>query len=45
MKQKLKEEFGDEIIITQLNGKPDVVTFRGNVSMFNFYKEENMQIY
>lgn len=45
MKQKLKEEFGDEIIITQLNGKPDVVTFRGNVSaiMFNFYKEEKMQ--
>ncbi|KAK3747020.1 hypothetical protein QZH41_001487 [Actinostola sp. cb2023] len=28
MKTKLKEHYGDEIVITQLNGKPNVVTFR-----------------
>lgn len=42
MKQKLMEQFGDEIIITQLSGKPDVVTFRSNASaiMFGLYKEQ-----
>ena len=45
MKQKLKEEFGDEIIITQLNGKPDVVTFRTSALsiMFKFYNEQRMK--
>ena len=45
IKQKLKEEFGDEIIITQLNVKPDVVTFRTSASsiMFKFYNEQRMK--
>ena len=29
MKAKLKEHFGDQIIITEINGKVNVVTFRG----------------
>jgi len=28
MKTKIKEHFGDQIIITEINGKPNVVTFR-----------------
>ena len=28
MKQRLKEHFGDQLIITELNGKSNVVTFR-----------------
>ena len=28
MKTKLLENFGDKIIITDINGKPNVVTFR-----------------
>jgi len=34
MKQKLKEELGYEIFITELNGKPDVVTFRSSASSY-----------
>ena len=42
MKNKLKEEFGDDILITQMNGKPDVVTFRSTASsiIFKFYNEQ-----
>ncbi len=45
MKQKLKEEFGDEIFITELNGKPDVATFRSSASsiMFKFYNEQKIK--
>ena len=28
MKQKLTEHFGDKIIETEINGKPNVITFR-----------------
>ena len=42
MKQKLKEQFGDDIIIITFNRKPDVVTFRSNASaiLIEFYKEQ-----
>ena len=42
MKQKLKEQFGDDIIITTFNRKPDVVTFCSNASpiLIEFYKEQ-----
>lgn len=45
MKEKLKKHFGDQIIITQLNGKPDVVTFRSNAAtiLFDFYKEQKQK--
>jgi hypothetical protein len=28
MKRKIKEHFGDEIVITEMHGKSNVVTFR-----------------
>ena len=31
MKARLQEHFGDQIIITEINGKPNVVTFRSTV--------------
>ena len=30
MKARLKEHFGDQILITEINGKSNVVTFRSN---------------
>ena len=44
MKRRLNDYFGDRIFITQLNGKPDVVTFRDNAStiLFEFYKRTKM---
>ena len=46
IKQKVKEQFGDEIFITKLNGNPDVVTFRSNASaiLFEFYKEQRTNL-
>ncbi|KAJ7377203.1 hypothetical protein OS493_030403 [Desmophyllum pertusum] len=32
MKAKLEEHFSDQIIITEINGKPNVVTFRSTVT-------------
>ena len=32
MKARLQEQFGDQIIITEINGKPNVVTFRSTVA-------------
>ena len=32
MKARLQEHFGDQIIITEINGKPNVVTFRSTAS-------------
>ena len=32
MKARLQEHFGDQIIITEINGKPNVVTFRSTVA-------------
>ena len=32
MKARLQEHFGNEIIITEINGKPNVVTFRSTVA-------------
>ncbi|KAL9969583.1 hypothetical protein ACROYT_G021813 [Oculina patagonica] len=32
MKARLQEQFGDQIIITEINGKPNVVTFRSTAS-------------
>lgn len=39
MQQKLQEHFGDRIVQTEINGKPNVVTFRSKVSalLHNFY--------
>jgi hypothetical protein len=31
MKNRLKEHFGDKIIISEINGKQNVVTFRNTV--------------
>lgn len=41
MKIKLKEHYGNSIIITELNGKENVVTFRQNAAtiLHTFYKE------
>ena len=39
MKQKLNEGFGDEIIITQLNGKSDIVTICTSASSIMFQCE------
>ena len=32
MKARLQEHFGDQIFITEINGKPNVVTFRSTVA-------------
>ncbi|CAC5372533.1 unnamed protein product [Mytilus coruscus] len=43
MKNKLKEHFGDEIIISEINGKQNVVTFRNTVRsiLHEFYEQTN----
>ena len=42
MQQKLQEHFGDRIVQTEINGKPNVVTFRSKVSalLHNFYSHQ-----
>lgn len=42
MKQKLMEHFGDNIIITEINGKSNVVTLRRTASsiLHEFYKQQ-----
>lgn len=41
MKEKLQENFGDEIIITEINGCPNIVTFRSTASSIlnAFYRQ------
>ncbi|CAG2227749.1 unnamed protein product [Mytilus edulis] len=45
MKQKVQEHYGSSILITELNGKPNVVTFRQTAStiIHNFYKESQLK--
>lgn len=45
MKSKLMEHFGDNIIITELNGKPNVVTFRQTAAniLHDFYKAQKKE--
>ena len=42
MKHKLKEHFGDRIIITDINGKPNVITFYSTASatLQQFYQQQ-----
>ena len=42
MHQKLKEHFGERIILTEINGKPNVVTFRNRAKavLHNFYSQQ-----
>ncbi|CAC5405802.1 unnamed protein product [Mytilus coruscus] len=44
MKQKVQEHYGTSILITELNGKENVVTFRQTAStiIHNFYKESKL---
>ncbi|KAH3821387.1 hypothetical protein DPMN_123151 [Dreissena polymorpha] len=43
-KNKLKEHFGDSVIITDINGKADVVTFRRTAAsiLHDFYSQGNV---
>ncbi|VDI73947.1 Hypothetical predicted protein [Mytilus galloprovincialis] len=43
MKNKLQEHFGDKVIISEINGKPNVVTFRNTVRSIlqEFYEQTN----
>ncbi|CAC5406040.1 unnamed protein product [Mytilus coruscus] len=43
MKNKLQEHFGDKIIISEINGKQNVVTFRNTVRsiLHEFYEQTN----
>ena len=43
MKTKLLEYFGDKIIITDINGKPNVVTFRNTATAIlqEFHKNQD----
>ena len=45
MKTKLQELYGDRIIITEINGKPNIVTFRitGKAVLQDFYQQEKME--
>ena len=43
MQQKLKEHFGENIILAEINGKPNVVTFRNtaNAVLHDFYSHRD----
>ena len=43
MKNRLKEHFGDKIIISEINGKQNVVTFRNTVRSIlqEFFEQSN----
>ena len=41
MKPKLTEHFGDKIIETEINGKPNVITFKKKAMLFDFYSHYN----
>ncbi|CAG2215125.1 unnamed protein product [Mytilus edulis] len=43
MKNELQEHFGDKVIISEINGKPNVVTFRNTVRSIlqEFYEQTN----
>lgn len=45
MKYKLKEHFGQNIVITELNGKSNVVTFRSTVEsvLHSFYEQKKTE--
>ena len=45
MKCKLKEHYGSSIVVTEINGKQNVVTFQQNATtiLHNFYKESTTQ--
>ena len=45
MKTKLQELYGDRIIITEINGKPNVVTFCSTAKavLQGFYQQEKME--
>ena len=45
MKTKLRELYGDGIIITEINGKPNVVTFHSTAKavLQDFYQQEKME--
>jgi len=42
MQQKLHEHFGEQIVLTEINGKPNVVTFRTKASALlqDFYSHQ-----
>ena len=44
MKQKLTEYFGNKIIETEINGKPNVITFRNKAKavLVNFYSNQDL---
>ena len=45
MKDKLMTHFGDQIIITEIHGIPNVVTLHTNATtiLYNFYKEQRLK--
>ena len=44
MKQRLAEHFGDKIIETEINGKPNVITFRNKAKevLYDFYSHQDL---
>ena len=44
MKRRIKDHYGDEIIITEINGKPNVVTFTNTASkiLHDFHQQSEM---
>ena len=44
MQQRLKEHFGNKIIQTEINGKPNVVTFRNKARevLYDFYSQRDL---
>ena len=44
MQQRLKEHFGNKIIQTEINGKPNVVTFRNRARevLYDFYSQRDL---
>ena len=45
MKNKLEEHFGERIVLTEINGQPNVVTFRtaANVVLQEYYKQQQQE--
>ena len=44
MQQRFKEHFGNKIILTEINGKPNVVTFRNKARevLYEFYNQRDL---
>jgi len=45
MKKRLQEHFGEKILLTEINGKPNVATFRttARTVLHDYYKQQQQE--